>query len=163
MLINVIKKILQYFRKVDCMNIDELNQTSIMSKLFYYHLKGLESRINPEEIYYGEGSIDEYTAINILDDLNIMRDLIQSMIINYQSAYLIKYKIADDIKTKHKISHLFKVEQKDLEKSVAIDYLNIKQLEDMGILFFDKDIKKVEDLKVDEKVKIDDYEITRLK
>lgn len=85
------------------------------------------------------------------------------MIVNYQSAYLIKYKIADDIKTKHKISRLFKVEQKDLEKSVAIDYLNIKQLEDMSILFFDKDIKKVEDLKVDEKVKIDDYEITRLK
>ena len=145
------------------MNIDELNQTSIMSKLFYYHLKELESWINPEEIYYGEGSIDKDTAINILDDLNIMRDLIQSMIVNYQSAYLIKYKIADDIKTKHKISRLFKVEQKDLEKSVAIDYLNIKQLEDMGILFFDKDIKKVEDLKVDEKVKIDDYEITRLK
>ena len=120
------------------MNIDELNQTSIMSKLFYYHLKELESRINPEEIYYGEGSIDEYTAINILEDLNIMRALIQSMIVNYQSAYLIKYKIADDIKNKHKISRLFKVEQKDLEKSIAVDYLNIKQLEDMGILFFDK-------------------------
>ena len=145
------------------MNINELSQNSLTSKIFYHYLKELESKIDPEEVYYGEGSIDEYTAINILEDLNIMRALIQNMIVNYQSAYLIKYKIADDIKNKHKISRLFKVEQKDLEKSIAIDYLNIKQLEDMGILFFDKDIKKVEDLKVDEKVKIDDYEITRLK